>query len=81
MVTWGKFLKYIVKIQLNVSGAVMNLIYKPHLATKLNSQGKKQIHSLMEKCADSLRLMNYRNFMKFMRIFFAMKNLEQRNFQ
>ena len=59
------------------SGFNFNL-YKPHLQEKPNSQGREQLHALIEKCADSLRLMNYRHFMKFMKIFFAVKNLEQR---
>lgn len=56
-------------------------IYKPHLSTKPNSQGREQLHSLIEKCSDSLHLMNYRNFMKFMRIFFAVKNLEHNHYK
>ena len=56
-------------------------IYKEHLKTKPNSQGREQLHALVEKCTDSLRLMNYRHFMIFMRIFFAIKNLEQRNYE
>ena len=56
-------------------------IYKPHLQLRPNSQGREQLHALVEKCTDSLRLMNYRHFMKFMKVFFSVKNLEQRNFQ
>ena len=52
-------------------------IYKPHLINKPNSQGREQLHALIEKCSDSLRLMNYRHFMIFMKVFFAMKNLEK----
>ena len=54
-------------------------LYKPHLKTKPNSQGREQMHSLIAKCTDSLRLMNYRHFMIFMKVFFAVKNLEKWN--
>ena len=54
-------------------------LYKPHLQDKPNSQGREQLHAFIEICSDSLRLMNYRHFMKFMKVFFAMKNLEQWN--
>ena len=56
-------------------------IYKPFLQPKPNSQGREQLHALIEKCSDSLRLMNYRHFMMFMRIFFALRNLEARNYR
>ena len=62
------------------SGFNFNL-YKKHLQEKPNSQGREQLHALIEKCSDSLRLMNYRHFMIFMKTFFAVKNLEQRNYQ
>ena len=54
-------------------------LYKPHLKTKPNSQGREQMHSLIAKCTDILRLMNYRHFMIFMKVFFAVKNLEKWN--
>ena len=62
------------------SGFNFNL-YKPHLSPKPNSQGREQLHSLIEKCSDSLRLMSYRHFMKFMRIFFSLKNLENKSYR
>ena len=34
---------------------------------KVNSQGREQMHSLLDNCAESLRLMSYQNFMIFMR--------------
>ena len=40
-------------------------IYKPHLTNKPNPQGREQLHALIEKCSDSLRLMNYKNFMTY----------------
>ena len=54
-------------------------IYKPHLQKKPNSQGREQLHSFIQNCSESLRLMNYRHFMKFMKVFFAMTNLEKWN--
>ena len=42
-------------------------LYKHTLDEPVNSQGREQMHSLIEKCAESLRLMSYTNFMIFMR--------------
>ena len=56
-------------------------IYKPQMFPKPNSESREQIHSLLEKCSTSLRLISYRNFMLFLRLFFAIKNLEKRNFE
>ena len=55
-------------------------IYKKVLDEKINSQGREQLHSLIEKCSASLRLMSYRHFMIFMRVFFATTNLFNRNY-
>ena len=55
-------------------------IFKSHICPSPNSESREQIHSLIEKCTESLRLMNYRHFMIFMRVFLAMKNLEKRNY-
>ena len=41
--------------------------YKHVVDGKVNSQGREQMHSLLDNCAESLRLMSYQNFMIFMR--------------
>ena len=51
-------------------------IYKPNLKMRPNSQRREQLHALIEKFSDSLRLMSYGHFMKVMQIFFAVKNLQ-----
>ena len=51
-------------------------LYKRHLEETVNSQGREQMHSLLEKCTQSLRLLSYRHFMIFLRVFFAMTNLQ-----
>ena len=53
-------------------------LYKPTVAEKVNSQGREQLHSLVSKCSESLRLMSYTNFMIFMKYFFAVTNLRNR---
>ena len=50
-------------------------LYKHTVDSKINSQGREQLHSLVEKCSDSLRLMSYENFI----IFFAVNNLKSRD--
>ena len=44
-------------------------LYKSCLDESLNSQSREQTHSLIEKCALSLRLLSYRNFMIHMKVF------------
>ena len=43
---------------------------------KTNSQGREQMHSILEPLAKSLRQKNYRNFMKTLVAFFAIRNLK-----
>ena len=42
-------------------------LYKKHTKPKVNSQGREQLHALIENCAASLRLMSYQHFMIFMK--------------
>ena len=42
-------------------------LYKHTLDEPVYSQGREQMHSLIEKCAESLSLMSYTNFIIFMR--------------
>ena len=54
--------------------------YKKHIDTDmgaLNSQGREQMHSILEK--SSSRQTNYFNFMRYMRLFFAIRNLMNMN--
>ena len=38
-----------------------------HTKPKVNSQGREQLHALIENCAASLRLMSYQHFMIYMK--------------
>ena len=40
-----------------------------------NSQGCEQVHSLMEKVSKTLRMKSYNNFMIWMSVFFAVRNM------
>ena len=40
-----------------------------------NSQGREQMHAVLDKLAKSLRQKNYHNFMRHMMAFFAVRNL------
>ena len=42
-------------------------LYKKHTEPNVNSQGREQLHALIENCAASLRLMSYQHFMIFMK--------------
>ena len=41
----------------------------------INTQGREQTNALIEKCALTLRQKNYFNFMRYMKIFFAVRNM------
>ena len=56
-------------------------LYKEHLLEPINSQSREQFNSLVNKCSQCLRLMNYRHFMIFMRVFFATTNIRNRKFK
>ena len=43
-------------------------LYKKHTKATVNSQGREQIHALVEMCAASLRLMSYQHFMIFVKL-------------
>ena len=53
--------------------------YKPFTKNNVdgakNSQGREQMHSILDKLAKSLRQKNYYNFMRYMIAFFAIRNL------
>ena len=54
-------------------------LYKEFTKTSVdgakNSQGREQMHSILDKLAKSLRQKNYHNFMRYMIAFFAIRNL------
>ena len=54
-------------------------IYKEHTKVSVdgakNSQGREQMHSVLDKLAKSFRQKNYHNFMRYMIAFFAVRNL------
>ena len=49
--------------------------YQPHLDIDINTQGREQTNALIEKCAQTLRQKNYFNFMRYMKMFFAIRNM------
>ena len=55
-------------------------LYKEHLEREMghsvNSQGREQGHSLLDKCTASLRQKSYSNFMKWLSCFFCMSKLD-----
>ena len=54
-------------------------IYKQHVKSDVNdakdSQGREQLHSTLIKLSKSLRQKNYINFMRYVKVFFAVNNL------
>ena len=51
--------------------------YKKHIDTDmgaLDSQGPEQMHNILEKSSSLLRQTNYFNFMRYIRLFFAIRN-------
>ena len=51
-----------------------NLV-KEHRTAPLNTQGREQMHSVLDKLGKSLRQKNYRNFCAYLTAFFAIRNL------
>ena len=52
--------------------------YKDSIPT-LNSQGREQIHSVIEKLSPSFRNMNEFSYMTMLRVFFGINNLKKKN--
>ena len=52
-------------------------LYKKYLEDniKINSQGREQLHSIVDACCKSLRQFSYVNYMTFMKVFFTVTNL------
>ena len=57
-------------------------IYREHLKIDFdfNSQGREQLHSKIDACCKSLRLLSYSNYMRFLYVFFGVTNLKNRGF-
>ena len=49
--------------------------YQDHLDININTQGREQTNALIEKCSQTLQQKNYFNFMRYMKMFFAIRNL------
>ena len=86
MVPTGELKKNLKKRNKNTRGGHLGCsesfnwnLYKQSVDEPINSQGREQMHSLVEKCSKSLRLMSYENFMVFMKVFFAITNLKNKN--
>ena len=53
-------------------------IYKSHLPHGTYSQGREQLHSLMDRMVESLLQMEYPTFMMFLKLLFGMNNLQSK---
>ena len=55
-------------------------LYKKYLKNEahINSEGREQLHSIIDACCKSLRQFNYTNYMTFLKVFFAVTNLKNR---
>ena len=45
-------------------------LYRPLSPIHINTEGREQMHTVLEKCANTLRFMSYENFMIWMSVFF-----------
>ena len=50
-------------------------LYRPLSPIHINTEGREQMHAVLEKCANTLRFMSYENFMIWMSVFFSVRNL------
>ena len=46
-------------------------LYKKTLPPQTYSQGWEQLHSILDNCSTSLKQMNYRSYMTFVKVFFC----------
>ena len=53
-------------------------LYREYLPYQTNSQGREQMHSVLEKLVPSLRQMSYPVFMNVMKVFFGIGNLKKK---
>ena len=53
-------------------------LYKEHLPADTNSQGREQMHAVLQKLVPSLRQMSYPVFMTMMKVFFGINNLKRK---
>ena len=63
----GMVLRYWIGGHIGCSDSFNWNLYKKHTKETVNSQGREQLHALIENCAASLRLMSYQHFMIFMK--------------
>ena len=63
---------------LGCSNGYDGLAYKPYLHDNFNSEGREQVHSLLEKVSSFFRQMNYTSFMHLHRVFFGIRNLKSK---
>ena len=47
----------------------------------VNSQGREQMHAILENLSKSMRLLNYEHFMLFLYVFFAITNIFNRGYK
>ena len=59
------------KGHLGCSSGYNYMMYKPHLPPGSSSQGREQMHSVLDKLSKSLRTKNYFHFMSYLKIFFC----------
>ena len=60
------------------TGGPTHLQYKPSLHSHLNSEGREQVHSLLQKVSSSFRQMNYSSFMHMHRVFSGIRNIKSK---
>ena len=60
------------------TGGPTRLQYKPSLHSHFNSEGREQVHSLLQKVSSSFRQMNYSSFMHMHRVFSGIRNLKSK---
>ena len=56
------------KGHLGCSSGYNYMMYKPHLTPGSSSQGREQMHSVLDKLSKSLRTKNYFHFMSYLKI-------------
>ena len=53
-------------------------MYKKYLHQDFNSQGRENLHSVLELLSSSFRQMSYKSYMQSLRVFFGIRNLKNK---
>ena len=68
--------KSLFRFEMMLNNESVHNLFRFHMTNQYtNSEGREEMHSLLDKLAETLQTMSYQNFMIWLRVFFAVRNL------